>query len=42
VVEHEYVTFEGEQHGFRRKETIVTALEKELALYAKVFGFTPS
>ncbi|WP_199700710.1 dipeptidyl-peptidase 5 [Jiangella rhizosphaerae] len=39
-VEHEYVTFEGEQHGFRRKETIVTALEKELALYAKVFGFT--
>ncbi|SDU76431.1 dipeptidyl-peptidase 5 [Jiangella alkaliphila] len=41
-VEHEYVTFEGEQHGFRRKETIVTALEKELALYAKVFGFTVS
>lgn len=41
-VEHEYVTFEGEQHGFRRKETIVTALEKELALYAKVFGFTPA
>lgn len=41
-VEHEYVAFEGEQHGFRRKETIVTALEKELALYAKVFGFTAS
>ncbi|PZF80280.1 S9 family peptidase, partial [Jiangella anatolica] len=39
---HEYVAFEGEQHGFRRKETIVTALEKELALYGKVFGFTPS
>lgn len=41
-VEHEYVTFEGEQHGFRRKETIVTALEKELALYARVFGFAAS
>lgn len=41
-VEHEYIAFEGEQHGFRRKETIVTALEKELALYAKVFGFTAS
>lgn len=41
-VEHEYITFEGEQHGFRRKETIVTALEKELALYARVFGFTAS
>ncbi|TDC56969.1 S9 family peptidase [Jiangella ureilytica] len=41
-VDHEYVAFEGEQHGFRRKETIVTALEKELALYAKVFGFTAS
>ncbi|WP_205629578.1 LpqB family beta-propeller domain-containing protein [Jiangella muralis] len=41
-VEHEYVAFEGEQHGFRRKETIVTALEKELGLYAKVFGFTAS
>ncbi|SED57402.1 LpqB family beta-propeller domain-containing protein [Jiangella alba] len=41
-VEHEYIAFEGEQHGFRRKETIVTALEKELALYARVFGFTAS
>ncbi|WP_026875523.1 LpqB family beta-propeller domain-containing protein [Jiangella gansuensis] len=37
---HEYITFEGEQHGFRRKETIVAALEAELALYARVFGFT--
>ncbi|TDE14095.1 prolyl oligopeptidase family serine peptidase [Jiangella asiatica] len=37
---HEYITFEGEQHGFRRKETKVAALEAELALYARVFGFT--
>jgi dipeptidyl aminopeptidase/acylaminoacyl peptidase len=32
----EYLTFEGEQHGFRRAETIVRALEAELAFYQKV------
>lgn len=41
-VPHAYLTFEGEQHGFRRKETIVTALQAELSLYAQVFGFTPA
>ena len=30
--------FPDEQHGFRRKETIVAALEAELAFYRKVFG----
>jgi dipeptidyl aminopeptidase/acylaminoacyl peptidase len=30
--------FPDEQHGFRRKETVVTALEAELAFYRKVFG----
>ncbi|MEO5696505.1 MAG: prolyl oligopeptidase family serine peptidase, partial [Burkholderiaceae bacterium] len=34
--------FEGEQHGFRRAETIRRALEAELYFYAKVFGFTPA
>ncbi len=34
-----YLAFEGEQHGFRRAETIVRALEAELYFYAKVFGF---
>ncbi len=34
--------FEGEQHGFRRAETIRRALEAELAFYGRVFGFTPA
>jgi dipeptidyl aminopeptidase/acylaminoacyl peptidase len=36
-----YIEFEGEQHGFRRAENIVRALESELVFYGKVFGFTP-
>ncbi len=35
----EYVTFAGEQHGFRRAETIVRSLEAELSFYGAVFGF---
>ena len=31
-----YLTFEGEQHGFRKAETIVRALEAELAFYQRV------
>ena len=37
-----YLTFEGEQHGFRKAETIVRSLEAELSFYAAVFGFTPA
>lgn len=37
-----YVTFAGEQHGFRSAENIVRALESELYFYGKVFGFTPA
>ena len=33
-----YVTFEGEQHGFRKEENIIRALEEELAFYRDVFG----
>ncbi len=33
----EYLTFEGEQHGFRKSETIITCLESELAFYRSVF-----
>jgi dipeptidyl aminopeptidase/acylaminoacyl peptidase len=32
-----YVTFEGEQHGFRKAENIIRALEEELAFYRDVF-----
>jgi len=38
----EYLTFEGEQHGFRRAETIRRACEAELAFYGRVFGFSPA
>lgn len=34
-----YITFEGEQHGFRKSENIKRALEAELYFYSKVFGF---
>ncbi len=34
-----YVAFEGEQHGFRRSETIKRALDCELYFYGRVFGF---
>ena len=37
-----YLPFEGEGHGFRRKETQQRALEAELSFYAQVFGFEPA
>jgi dipeptidyl aminopeptidase/acylaminoacyl peptidase len=36
-----YLTFEGEQHGFRKSETIVRSLQAELYFYGRIFGFTP-
>ncbi|MBI3048563.1 MAG: S9 family peptidase [Acidobacteria bacterium] len=37
-----YLAFEGEQHGFRKADTIIRSLETELYFYGKVFGFTPA
>ena len=37
-----YVAFAGEQHGFRKAETIVRSLEAELYFYSAIFGFTPA
>jgi dipeptidyl aminopeptidase/acylaminoacyl peptidase len=34
-----YLTFEGEQHGFRKAENIRRVLEAELYFYSRVFGF---
>ena len=34
-----YLPFEGEQHGFRRKENQIRALEAELYFYSKVLEF---
>lgn len=38
---HAYLTFAGEQHGFRRASTIAAALRAELAFYGQVLGFAP-
>ena len=37
-----YVTFAGEQHGFRKAANIKRALEGEFFFYARVFGYTPA
>lgn len=40
-IAHAYLAFEGEQHGFRRTESIVAAYEAELAFYGAIMGFDP-
>jgi len=37
-----FVTFEGEQHGFRKAENLKRSIEAELYFYSKVFGFKPA
>jgi dipeptidyl aminopeptidase/acylaminoacyl peptidase len=41
-VPYAYLTFEGEQHGFRRAENIQRSLEAELSFYGQILGFTPA
>lgn len=41
-IPHAYLLFEGEQHGFRKAETIVTATEASLSFYGQVLGFSPA
>jgi dipeptidyl aminopeptidase/acylaminoacyl peptidase len=36
-----YIAFAGEQHGFRKAENTIRALESELYFYGKVLGFKP-
>ena len=36
------VTFEGEQHGFRKSGSIRRAYEGELYFYSRIFGFEPA
>jgi dipeptidyl aminopeptidase/acylaminoacyl peptidase len=40
-IRHAYLPFDGESHGFRKAETIATALEAELSFYGQTLGFTP-
>lgn len=37
-----YLPFEGEQHGFRKAETVVRVLQAQLAFYGSVLGFEPA
>jgi dipeptidyl aminopeptidase/acylaminoacyl peptidase len=37
-----YILFPGEQHGFRKAETIIRATEAELSFYGQILGFTPA
>ncbi len=37
-----YLSFAGEQHGFRRSETIRRALDAELFFYSLIFGLSPA
>jgi dipeptidyl aminopeptidase/acylaminoacyl peptidase len=37
-----YIEFEGEQHGFRQKQTLIRAIEAELSFYGQIFGFEPA
>ena len=37
-----YVAYEGEQHGFRKAESIIRSAEAELSFYGQVLGFEPA
>jgi dipeptidyl aminopeptidase/acylaminoacyl peptidase len=41
-IPHAYLAFEGEQHGFRRADTLQASREAELSFYAQIFGFEPA
>ena len=41
-LKNKYFAFEGEAHGFRKKETIVKCTEEELRFYGEILGFNPS
>ena len=41
-IPHAYLLFEGEQHGFRKAETIIEAIEASLSFYGQVLGFSPA
>ena len=40
-IRYGYISFEGESHGFRKAESIMTALEAELSFYGQILGFVP-
>jgi dipeptidyl aminopeptidase/acylaminoacyl peptidase len=41
-IPHAYLSFEGEGHGFRKRENVRRSLEAELDFISRVFGFEPA
>ena len=41
-IPHAYLTFEGEDHGFRQAPSLIRSFEAELSFLAQVFGFSPA
>jgi dipeptidyl aminopeptidase/acylaminoacyl peptidase len=41
AIPHAYLLFAGEQHGFRKADTVIAALSAELSFYGQVLGFDP-
>ncbi|MFC5054231.1 prolyl oligopeptidase family serine peptidase [Saccharothrix xinjiangensis] len=41
-IDHQYIAFADESHGFKDARTVRACLEAELAFYGRVLGFTPS
>ncbi len=41
-IPHAYLPFEGEDHGFRKAESILAAARGELSFLGQVFGFQPA
>lgn len=41
-IKHEYLTFEGEGHGFQKASSIIACAEAELKFYGEVLGFQPT
>jgi dipeptidyl aminopeptidase/acylaminoacyl peptidase len=40
-IPHAYRAYEGESHGFRKRETMIDVYESEVSFYGQVFGFEP-
>ena len=40
-IKFKYFEFEGEAHGFRKEETLITCAREELIFYGEVLGFSP-
>ncbi len=41
-IPHAYLLFDGEDHGFRKADSLIRAFEAELSFLAQVFGFAPA